>query len=559
MDVNLEKSRHKIGACALAAVMSITLLVTPFNSIDPINLPKLCLLIITSFTLFGLILGNLANFFTHKSKHFVYLVAGFILQLILVFTVDNRSFSLKFYGTSSRNTGFIAYLCLSFLLLAITSITEDYLVKIFIWGFIISGLIIGVYGIAQSVGLDFFKYNLVYSSKVFGTFGNPNFQSAFMGMVAAASLTLLIFGKFKFLRRSILGLIVILCLYNISVSSQQGYLDFVAGVSIAGIIYLLKRDARFLAGSFLGIFCGSVLLVLLGILDKGPLASIVYKSSLQFRGFYWRGAVRMISQHPIFGIGMDGYGDWYRRSRSAKAANINAGVVSDTAHNIPLDIGASGGLPLLILYLTIIGYAIYAIIKVLKRKSEFDVYFVAIVAAWVAYQAQSLISINQLGLGVWGWSLTGLLIGYEINTRNAAPAEIQKLGRSGKVAAEKLSAGALVITFLTGAIGLGIALPPYLAANKFYKALQSGDANVIQPAAYLQPYDRSRFLYVAQILSSNKLEPQAIKVLRDAAKIYPDSFEVWQQWSALASASPADVAHAKAEMKRLDPYNPGLK
>ena len=65
----------------------------------------------------------------------------------------------------------------------------------------------------------------------------------------------------------------------------------------------------------------------------------------------------------------------------------------------------------------------------MKRKTEFDVIFATIVAAWVAYQAQSLISINQLGLGVWGWSLSGLIIGYELNTRpdavegNAKPAQ----------------------------------------------------------------------------------------------------------------------------------------
>ena len=98
-----------------------------------------------------------------------------------------------------------------------------------------------------------------------------------------------------------------------------------------------------------------------------------------------------------------------------------------------------------------------------------------------------------------------------------------------------------------------------LAAHKFYKALQSGDANLIQPAAYLKPYDRSRFLYVAQILNENKLEIEAIKVLRDASKIYPDSFELWQQWSVITSATTTDVANAKAEMRRLDPFNPDLK
>ena len=526
----------------LVAVTAVSLLVTPFNSLDPVNLPKLCLLVFVAFIAAGLVFSKTEFLVGRAHRLPVFVVGLFVLLLILVLLFDSRTFALKFYGTASRNTGFIAYLSLSFLLLASMASAGYVLIKRYVWALIAVGTVLVFYGLAQSQGHDFYKFNNAYGSNVFGSFGNPNFQSAFMGIAAATGLTLAVFSSLKIYFKLALIALVVLAIYNVSLSSQQGYLNFMAGFAAAVIVYLFMTKHAVFGWSVLGLFIIGIFLVLLGILDKGPLAQAIYKSSLQARGFYWRAAFNMIIHHPFFGVGMDGFGDWYRRFRPTDYLAKNFTTVSDTAHNIPLDIGSSGGLPLLILYLTIVGLALYAIVKVLKRKSEFDVYFAAIVAAWVAYQAQSLISINQLGLGVWGWSLTGLLIGYEINTRNFAPVEFQKSGRSTKVSAEKLSAGALVITFLTGAIGLGIALPPYLAANKFYKALQSGDANVIQPAAYLRPYDRSRFLYVAQILISNKLEPQAIKVLRDAAKIYPDSFEVWQQWSAIASATPADVA-----------------
>jgi hypothetical protein len=65
-------------------------------------------------------------------------------------------------------------------------------------------------------------------------------------------------------------------------------------------------------------------------------------------------------------------------------------------------------------------------------------------------------------------------------------------------------------------------------------------------------------LYTAQILADNKLENQAIAVLVDAAEIYPDSFELWQRWSQIPSATPEQIAKAKSEMKRLDPFNPDL-
>jgi O-antigen ligase len=548
-----------LGMYILLAVIATTFLVTPYNSVDPINLPKLCLLIMVAFVAAGLVLSKRKFLFDKNFRVPLIISGAFILQLILVLLIDSNTFSFKFYGTPSRNTGFIAYLSLSFLLVASMSTAGYLLVKRYVWALVFSGAALALYGFAQSKGIDFYEFSNAYQSNVFGTFGNPNFQSAFMGIAGATALTLAIFSSLKLLHKVALVTFVALAVFNVSLSSQQGYLNFIAGFIAAVILYLFQKKHAILGWVVVGLVSIGILSLMLGILDKGPLAEAIYKSSLQARGFYWRGAINMIINHPFFGVGMDGFGDWYRRSRSIEVAQFNTGIVADTAHNVPLDIGSSGGVPLLILYLAIVGLALYSIIKVVKRRGEFDVYFAALVAAWVAYQAQSLISINQLGLGVWGWSLTGLLIGYEINTRDSAPIENQKVLRKGKPVAEKLSAGALVITFITGGIGLAIAVPPYLAANKFYKALQSGDANVIQPAAYLQPYDRSRFTYVAKILQENKLENRAITVLRDASKIYPDSYEIWNRWAGITSASPIDIARAKAEMKRLDPFNPDLK
>jgi hypothetical protein len=295
-----------------------------------------------------------------------------------------------------------------------------------------------------------------------------------------------------------------------------------------------------------------------GIFNKGPLAEIIYKSSLQVRSFYWEAAIRMLIDHPLFGVGMDGFGDWYKRSRTQEIADFNAGITADTAHNIPLDIGSGGGIPLLLIYFGLISLALISIVRILRRTTSFDLVFTSVAAAWFAYQAQSLISINQIGIGVWGWSLTGLLIGYELHTRSSEK-DSQSKAQGRVIKKQQISALAIVTSFIFGSLGLAAAIPPYLAAGKFYKALQSGDAEVIQPAAYLQPIDRARYLYVAKIMIDNKLNNRAIKVLSDASLIYPDSFDLWQIWSSVPTATPVQIARAKSEMRRLDPYNKGIK
>ena len=548
-----------LGMYVLLASVAVCLLVAPFNSIDPVNLPKLCLLVVLSFIAAGFTFSKVEFFKLRRNRTILLVIGFFILQLFLVLLVDESNFSFKFYGTYGRNTGFIAYLSLSFLLLASLVSSSKILLKRYVVALIGSGATLALYGIAQSRGFDFYEFDLGIGSRTFGSFGNSNFQSAYMGITAAAALTLVLYSKIQIYFKVSLLILTCLTIYNVSLSSEQGYFNFAVGIAAATIIYLFKSRKPILGWIAFAGSSVSVLFLLLGILKIGPLAEYVFKSSLFARWFYWRAAGKMMLDHPFFGVGMDGYGDAYLRSRPTSFYSSEFFTVSDTAHSIPLDIGSNGGFPLFIAYVSVVFYVLLSVVRILKRKTEFDVVFATIVAAWVAYQAQSLISINQLGLGVWGWSLSGLIIGYELNTRPDAIEGNPKAGPRGKASLQKIPALAVITTFIATGAGIAAALPPYLAANKFYVALTSGDAEVIQPAAYLKPYDRARFAYVAQLLQENKLESRAIAVLRDATKIYPDSMELWRRWSTIPSASSADIVRALAEMKRLDPFNPERK
>ncbi len=547
-----------LGTYVIFTAIAVSVFVSPWNSIDPVNLPKLVALGILSTIALGLAFSDLRFVKSKKSRILLVFLILFITQLLLALIFSPDDFSFHFYGTPNRNTGFLAYLFLCFVLFASAASASTEMLKKFAYSLMGVGAFLGLYGLGQWRGIDFFDYVNAYGSNVFGTFGNPNFQSAFMGITAAVSLTWAIFSQLKLAQRVGLFALCIITISNVFFSSEQGYLNFLAGFLAAVLVYLFTKKKIILAWTGLALSGLGGFLVIAGILNSGPLADLLYKSSLQARGFYWRAAINMMIERPFFGVGLDGFGNWYRRSRPQSAIEVNASVVSDTAHNIPLDIGSGGGIPLLIFYLMILGLALNAIIKVIKRSQEFDPIFASIVAGWVAYQAQSLISINQLGLGVWGWSLTGLLIGYELNTRDKSSDEQINPSRKAKKK-EQIPASVLLIAVAAAAIGSAASLPPYLAANKYYKALQSGDGNLLYKSAYLKPYDRARFLYTAQVMQENKLDDWAIQILSDASTLYPDSYEIWQRWSVIPSATPAQIAKAKAEMKRLDPLNPEWK
>jgi hypothetical protein len=180
---------------------------------------------------------------------------------------------------------------------------------------------------------------------------------------------------------------------------------------------------------------------------------------------------------------------------------------------------------------------------------------------WVSYQAQSIISLNQLGLAVWGWIISGLIIGYEINSREIEV--VQKQGPKGKSASamanQKVMPATALGVFLGLLVGLALGTPTLNTASKYKSGLESGDPVIVQNIANIWPQDASRSAQIALILNENKLPEQALAVVQDAKTKFPDSYDVWKALASLSNVPAADVAEAKAQMKRLDPNNPELK
>jgi hypothetical protein len=267
----------------------------------------------------------------------------------------------------------------------------------------------------------------------------------------------------------------------------------------------------------------------------------------------------MTIENPIFGVGLDSYGDWYRRSRSLEAT-LRRGpeVTSNAAHNVFLDVSSYGGFPLAVIYLALVVLVLVSAIKVIKRSQGFNAGFVGLVSGWIAFQAQSIISINQIGLAVWGWVLSGLIIGYEINTRDSELVTEKKMGKNSAKPAQS-SAGSVMGMFVGFVIGVLVGMPPYLASVKYKSALETSNPTVIQEAAYIWPLDATRMIQVSITLNDNKLVSQGLEVAIDAAVAFPDNYEVWKALNGMQSATTEQKAEALAQMKRLDPLNPNLK
>ena len=554
-----ESSRKYLGVTVMLASFFVTVTVSPKGSLDPINLPKLCALIALGSIALGLLSANYKIFMSKSHRVPLLLVLFFSTQAILAFLIDDRDLGLKSYGVFGRSTGFLAYFFLTVLMLSTMFLGSQQFARSLTLLFIGTGSLLTIYGLIQKQGFDLYKFENLYGTNVFSTLGNPNFHSALMGMTASALFFYAIFGVLKFSIRILLTFIGFLGLWNIRLSSEQGYLVFLASFTSGLIVYLFMKRKLLLAWLALSTSLLGGLLVGLALFNLGPASRLIYGSSIETRGFYWRAAVNLISEHPLFGIGFDAYGDWYRRGRTQEIADYNVGISADSAHNIPLDIGVSGGIPLLVAYIAIQVFVLVSIIRTIRKASEFNIYFVLATIIWSGFQIQSLISINSLGVGIWGWVMSGLLIGYCIwgvtTLDNTLPQTKKK--------AIKIDSGdnwqLVSLMVIAGVVGAALAFAPYRAASNFLSALKTQNVETIIASASLKPFDRYRFLYVADILSQNQKYSDALILLNQGARLFPDSYEIWQQISVNPSSAQEQVDIAKSQLKRLDPYNPEWK
>ena len=554
-----EKLESSLGRLLGWGLIATTLLVTPLTSLDPINPIKMLVVVPVGFMCLGLLLANRKSVVWDNFKLVVGLIAAFVVWQVLVVLISGGEIFQQLFGSQGRNTGFITYLAFSLIFTgSLIASSPAILKKLIIAIFIVGGASL-TYGVIQALGGDPFKWVNPYSP-VFGFLGNPNFQSSLLGVLGAIAFAQLFVKGLKVQFKALIGLYLLVTLYVIKEThSQQGFLVLALGIGVVVGFYVLqiKRSLGIAYGLFsiVGFFA-----VLIGTLNKGPLASILYKDSVTYRGDYWRAGWNMTINHPIFGVGMDSYGDWYRRSRTL-AATVRRGpdTTSNAAHNVFLDISSYGGFPLLIIYMALMVLVVISAVKVLKRSKGFDPLFVGLFGGWVAFQAQSIISINQIGLAIWGWVLSGLIIGYEINTRDGQV--IETVSKKGRVAGKptKTSAASVVALYIAFVLGVLVGMPPYVASAKYKSALETSDPKVVQQAAYIWPIDSSRMIQVAVTLNDNKLEAQGLQVALDATKKFPDNYSVWAVLDLMKSATPEQKTQAQKEMKRLDPLNPNLK
>ena len=546
---------HWILALGVAA---ISLYITPAYSNDPINVPKMFLLILTGFLAFGFVLANLKMLYI-QNKYATSLLAIFVLDLVIVLLTSGAPLTQQLYGVNGRSTGFYSYLALALLLITGILVSDFNLTKLFSISLLICGVVSTFYGLLQAYGHDPVKWNNPYSS-VISFLGNPDFASSFIALSSALAIALIFATRTKIRWRLLLIVYLLIAGFTIIKShAQQGVLVLVLVSGVTFYIFLLKtpKFSKVWSKVFAAVSALIGIIGILGIFKIGPLSEVLYKVSVRQRGFYWHAAFEMMKAHPFTGIGIDSYGDWYLQKRSANAAFFSLTTQSNTAHNVYLDLASNGGFPLLIISLLLTALVFWRSVKYLRQADKFDPYFVAIFTAWLGYQAQSIVSINQLGIAAWGWAFSGILIGYPFTSRTISSANSpEKSTKVRRAKSRRINWAAPLISALIGGF---IAFPPYLADHQYRIAAATRDGNKVLASIKDYPESTGRTLQAASAFASSKLYPQALDLAKHVIDINPREYNAWLLISQITA--PNDPTHLKAasKLRYLNPHDKTIR
>jgi O-antigen ligase len=481
------------GGCAVTTLY--------FNSKiqDPFNSPKMWIIFLISAWLIGHITAKKHNSFNDKSiRIFGVFLFSFILFGFIAAVVTDVSFT-AFFGENQRRNGFLTYLSLTIFMFAAAIFVRIEAIKRLNYVAFSTGMVLGIYGLMQISGLDFIQWNNPYNA-VISTVGNPNFAAAVMAMMASIVFGPVLNNSFNVYYRVASFLLTIMLLVTIySSGARQGLIAFAIGIGVYVIVWLysIKSKLKHLAS-------GSSLLIgafaILGMLQIGPLTSYLYKGSVTVRGYYWRAGVEMLQDQPIFGVGYDRYGAYFKEFREVGyplAYGFN--ITSSNAHNLPIQIFSTTGVLTGIAYLAILGFILWrGIVGIRSKQGNERLLVASVFSAWLAYQAQSIISIDNIGISIWGWVLGGVVVGV---ARQSVEANTES-GKRPKSAVNNVNFNLkqVFISSVAVAISLGAVVPLYQAEKNMYETRMRFNPTVPESKTAL-------YEYANKTLNTRLLEP----------------------------------------------------
>ena len=409
----------------------ITLIFSPTIA-DPFNSMKfwtlvLCASLISGYALNKKLILELKDIKFYKILKIV--IFSFLI-FSLISSIYSYNLQISLFGENFRKNGLLTFTALSIFFIVAIKYTRFENLNFIFKRVVIVGALTSSYSILQISKNDFINWS--DPNSIISTLGNSNFAGSAMAIFA-----IVCFGQF-FIKSvnhyyKLFNIVVFISLlYSIQkTNARQALFIITIGIITISLIKIFVLSKKFGAITLLALLPIAILTIL-GILQIGPLEKFMYKGTVSIRGYYWRAGIEMFKTHPLFGVGIDNYGKFFKEYREVgHPLNSGFGITSTNAHNIFIQNFATGGIFVGLLYILIQLIVLYRALNLIKNcRGDNQIKTSVIFAAWLAFQIQSLISIDNIGLSIWGWLFGGVLVGLSLNLNSRHEPISNKLNKS---------------------------------------------------------------------------------------------------------------------------------
>jgi len=522
---------------------AITIIITPWIHKESISVPKLILLTTLAGYLVPNTLNDIKAIIKYRfGRYIVSIQIIIIIGLILIVAVSSAPFEQQLFGRSGRLLGLFSYISLAIIFIASIRHSKIFQNQFMINIFAVSGLIVSIYSICQSFGIDFVKWD-TRTNGVISTLGNPNFVSAF---IAASTIPIIFLAPRKYIILASLTVIPFSIFSIYRTESIQGFIALLVGLTCYLFFYINKIHKK-----FTGLFGASVFFVfgwlISGALGHGVFREFLYKASVESRGDFWRSAFTTANHNPFFGVGLDSFGDYYLIYRDENAANHTFAEFTDSAHNYLLDYASQGGYIFLGLNLLIILIVITSFISKQKQTNFFEKEAVAIFSAWLALQATFIVSPISIPLMLWSTIFSGALISYSLGLNTTKDSQKSNTNFSYNIRD--------LIRIFSVSVVLIIMFPLHNTDSKFLESLRTGNGNLGLEVVEMYPRSNLRYFTIGKLFWESGQNEYALKIARSAVQFNDLSINAWGLIMINPLASYEERVFAKEKVLQLDRFN----
>jgi O-antigen ligase len=350
----------------------------------------------------------------HNYKPILVATTVIIFWYLLGLVVNNQSYADFLFGAYGRGFGFLSLVGL-FLLMFNSADNVIKNSKLLFFALYLTLSLAIVYGIFQSFDLDFFDYKANYTG-IRLTLTNPNFSSAFLGILSVVPFGMFISGGKKY-KAINLALFAITAILIFQTDSTQGFILSIIGCLLIVIFrylpsYLYKPG--YIIGaliSLLSLFI-SFIFILLNLKIFSRLTSYLdLNLGITGRLQHWFTGIKIWGDHPFFGVGIENLGKYsgeYLSDNFLAEGYLNP----DKTHNLVIDHFANGGIVVGILWIFLVATITWFSIRIQESKIDsIDNAKKQILASiWITYMLQTFISTDHLVLAVLGMIAAGAII-----------------------------------------------------------------------------------------------------------------------------------------------------